>query len=273
MTFPMWLSGLVRATPQAYRSRMETITPFAWSLALSIALFAGLVKGSVGFALPLIMISGLSSFLDPKLALAGILVSVLATNGWQVTRQGYPAARAAAILHWRYLLIVMVAIFLAAQLVTAIPSEMFYFILGVPVVGLSLLQLSGVRLSIPPARRVQAEWGIGLISGMLGGLAGTWGPTTVLYLLAIDTPKARQMVVQGVIYGAGSIMLVLAHLRSGILNSETVWFSVAMLPAALVGMAIGFRLQDRMDQALFKKVTLAVLVIAGFNLIRKGIIG
>ena len=249
------------------------LDPAAWTLALAIALFAGLVKGAVGFALPLIMISGLSSFLDPKLALAGILVSVLVTNGWQVTRQGYAPARDAAILHWRYLLIVMVAIFLTAQLVTAIPRQYFYFILGVPVVGLSLLQLSGMRLSIPPERRVVAEWGIGLISGALGGLAGTWGPTTVLYLMAIDTPKARQMVVQGVIYGAGSVVLVLAHLRSGLLNGETVWFSAALLPAALAGMWLGFRLQDRMDADLFRKVTLVVLVVAGINLIRKGVIG
>lgn len=265
--------GLVRPIRASYSRLMETLTSSAWGLALVIALFAGIVKGSVGFALPLIMISGLSSFLDPKLALAGILVSVLATNGWQVTRQGYAAARAAAVLHWRYLVIVMAAIFAAAQLVTSIPSESFYLILGIPVVGLSVLQLSGVTLSIPPGRRVQAEWGIGLISGILGGLAGTWGPTTVLYLLAIDTPKARQMVVQGVIYGAGSVVLVLAHLRSGILNGDTIWFSAALLPAALVGMAIGFRVQDRMDQALFKKVTLLILIVAGVNLIRKGLSG
>lgn len=265
--------GLVRRRGAAYRLDMETLTPFAWGLALAIALFAGTVKGAIGFALPLIMVSGLSSFLDPKLALAGILVSVLATNGWQVTRQGYAAARDAAVLHWRYLAIVMVAIFAAAQVVGAIPTRAFYFILGIPVVGLSLIQLIGVRLRIPPARRVAAEWGIGLISGILGGLAGTWGPTTVLYLMAIDTPKARQMVVQGVIYGAGSVMLVAAHLRSGILNGETIWFSAALLPAALLGMAVGFRIQDGMDQAFFRKATLVVLVVAGLNLIRKGVLG
>ncbi|MEM8850011.1 MAG: sulfite exporter TauE/SafE family protein [Pseudomonadota bacterium] len=252
---------------------METLTPFAWGLALAIACFAGIVKGAVGFALPLVMISGLSSFLDPKLALAGLLVSVLATNGWQVLRQGRVAAQAAVVTHWRYLLILVVAIFAAAQLVAVIPRNAFYFILGVPVVALSILQLSGLRLSIPPHRHVAAEWGIGLISGILGGLAGTWGPTTVLYLLAIDTPKARQMVVQGVIYGLGSVVLVAAHLRSGILNGETIWFSAALLPAALVGMTIGFRIQDRMDQDLFRRATLVVLVVAGINLIRKGIVG
>ncbi|MEM7709571.1 MAG: TSUP family transporter, partial [Pseudomonadota bacterium] len=195
------------------------------------------------------------------------------TNGWQVLRQGMDAARDAVVRHWRYLLILVIAIFGAAQVVASLPSTAFYLILGIPVVLLSLLQLSGFRLSIPPRRHVAAEWGIGLISGLLGGLAGTWGPTTVLYLIAIDTPKARQMVVQGVIYGLGSVVLVAAHLRSGILNGETIWFSAALLPAALVGMTIGFRIQDRMDQDLFRKATLAVLVVGGVNLIRKGLVG
>ncbi|WP_299646585.1 sulfite exporter TauE/SafE family protein [uncultured Jannaschia sp.] len=252
---------------------MDTLTPLTWTLSLAIATFGGIVKGLVGFALPLVMLSGLSSFLDPWLSLAGILVSVLLTNVWQIGRQGPGEALDAARSHWRYLLIVMVAIFGAAQLVTAIPQDAFYFILGIPVVMLSLLQLTGFRMSIPPERRTMAEWTIGLVSGLLGGLAGTWGPTTVLYLMAIDTPKARQMVVQGVIYGAGSVMLVLAHLRSGILNGETVWFSASLLPAALIGMGIGFKLQDRMDQALFRKVTLIVLIVAGLNLIRKGFAG
>ncbi|CUH39209.1 Sulfite exporter TauE/SafE [Jannaschia seosinensis] len=252
---------------------MNTLSSSDWLTAVLIAVTAGLVKGMVGFALPLIMISGLSSFLDPRLALAGILMSVLATNGWQVTRQGLTPAREAAERHWRYLLIVMVAIFLTAQLVTIIPRRAFYLILGVPVVGLSLMQLRGVRLHVPPERRAAAEWGIGLVSGVLGGLAGTWGPMTVLYLMAIDTPRARQMVVQGVIYGAGAVVLFLAHLRSGILNAETFWFSAALLPAALIGMSLGFKLQDRMDQALFRKVTLIVLIVAGINLIRRGIFG
>ena len=95
----------------------------------------------------------------------------------------------------------------------------------------------------------------------------------MLYLIAIDTPKKRQMVVQGVIYGAGSVVLVAAHLRSGILSGETLPFSAALLPAALAGMAVGFRLQDRMNADVFRKVTLAVLIVAGVNLIRKGMAG
>ena len=250
-----------------------TLTPLAWTLALGIALFSGVVKGAVGFAMPLVMISGLSSFLDPRLALAGIIFPIVLSNLWQTFRTGLGPALDAARRHWRYLAVIVVAIFVTAQFVTAIPRDTFYFVLGIPVVGLSLVQLLGLRLTIPPARRGAAEWVVGLGSGILGGLAGTWGPTTVLYLMAIDTPKARQMVVQGVIYGVGSVVLLAAHLRSGILNPATAPFSAALVVPAVLGMRLGFQAADRMDQELFRRITLVVLVVAGMNLIRKGIAG
>ena len=252
---------------------MESLTPFLWTAAIGIAFGAGLIKGSIGFALPLVMISGLSTFVDPRLALAGLILPVLLTNGMQILRAGAGPAVAATAENWRYVLMVVLAILLAGQVVTAIPRQVFYFVLGIPVVILSVLQLAGWVLTIPKARRRAAEWGIGAISGVLGGLVGTWGPTTVLYLMAIETPKDRQMVVQGVIYGIGSVALLVAHLASGVLNASTIWFSAAMLGPAVIGMAIGLRLSDRMDQARFRKLTLVVLVVAGLNLIRKGLEG
>ncbi|MEM1375738.1 MAG: sulfite exporter TauE/SafE family protein [Pseudomonadota bacterium] len=242
-------------------------------LSALIAFLAGTIKGAVGFALPLIMISGLSSIMAPPLALGAMLLPVLMTNALQTFRTGIgPAIREARAV-WRYILIVCLAIVIAAQFVTAIPTQTFYFILGVPVVILSLVQLFGVKVVVPEARRGAAEWGVGLISGILGGLAGTWGPTTVLYLIAIETPKARQMIVQGVIYGTGSVALFLAHLQSGVLNGQTAPLSALLLIPAGLGMGLGFWLQDRMDQDRFKQVTLIVLVVAGLNLIRKGLLG
>ena len=44
-----------------------------------------------------------------------------------------------------------------------------------------------------------------------------------------------------------------------------------MIVPAAVGMAIGLRYQDRMDQALFRRATLAVLCLAGLNLLRRGL--
>jgi uncharacterized membrane protein YfcA len=196
-------------------------------------------------------------------------VPIVVSNLWQTLRAGLGPAWEAVVEFRRYLIIVSLAIFAAAQGVALIPDQVFYAVLGIPVVVLCLIQLIGVRLSIPPHRRNIAEWIIGLISGLLGGFAGTWGPTTVLFLLAIDTPKKKQMVVQGVIYGLGSVVLLLAHLRSGILNAGTAPLSILLVLPAFIGMWIGFQIQDRLNATAFRKVTLIVLTIAGLNLVRK----
>lgn len=251
---------------------MELMSLSAFALAVAITFFGGFVKGVVGFALPLIMISGLSTFLDPQVALAGIILPVVAANVTQTLRGGIGPAIAAARQFWRYLIVVCVMILFAAQLVTSLSPQFFSLILGIPVVVLSLIQLAGVTFHIPQSQRWWSEWLAGLISGTMGGLTGNWGSTTVLYLLATEVPRSQQGVVQGVIYGLGSFVLFIAHLKSGILNAETAPFSAALLIPTVLGLGIGFAVQNRLPAAAFKRAILIVLLVAGANLIRKGLV-
>ncbi len=249
------------------------ITPAIFVFACAVTLLGGFVKGAVGFAMPLIMISGMGIFIPPELVIAGIVIPIVIANVLQVARSGIGNAQASLKEHWRYIIVVCVMILVSAQFVRSIPGDVMFIVLGVPVVALCVIQLIGWRPRIKPQWRRPFEWTAGGLAGTLGGLAGTWGPPTVLYLLALDTPRERQMSVQGVIYGLGSVMLLLGHLQSGILNAQTWGFSAALVVPALLGMWLGFRLGDRFDQERFRKATLWVLVIAGANLIRRGVMG
>ncbi len=246
---------------------------WAWVAAASVTFAAGFVKGAVGFAMPLVMISGLGLFLDPRLAIAGIILPIVVSNFMQVARFGLTEAKMAIVEYRRYILIVCVMILFVAQLVTHIPTQTMYLVLGIPVVVLSMVQLSGIRFHIPPNHRRLAEWSVGALAGGLGGLTGTWGPPTVLYLIALDTPKVRQMLVQGVVYGLGSVSLLVGHLHSGVLNGKTAPFSAVLLIPAYLGMQAGFRLSDRLHPDVFRKATLVVLMLAGASLVRRGITG
>ena len=174
---------------------------WAFAAAFAVTFAAGFVKGAVGFAMPLVMISGLGLFLEPTLVIAGIILPIVLSNFLQVARYGLSEAKPAIAEYWRYILMVCVMILIVAQFVTRIPTQAMYLVLGIPVVILSLIQLTGVRFHIPPGHRRLADWSVGALAGGLGGLTGTWGPPTVLYLIALDTPKARQMLVQGVVFG------------------------------------------------------------------------
>lgn len=251
----------------------DILPPALLIFACGVTFLGGFVKGAVGFAMPLIMISGMGILIDPQIVVAGVIIPIVVTNGMQVVRAGLVPAWEALREHWRYVSIVCVMILVSAQFLRRIPADTMFLVLGVPVVVLCAIQLVGWRPQIPPRYRRAFEWSAGALAGALGGLAGTWGPPTVLYLLALGTPRARQMAVQGVIYGLGSLMLLLGHLRSGVLNGQTWPLSALLVFPAIVGMWVGFKLGDRFDQERFRRATLWVLIIAGVNLIRRGVMG
>ncbi len=247
--------------------------PLLLTFAVAVTLFAGFVKGAVGFALPMIMISGLGSFMAPEIALAALILPTVVANVWQALRNGFAAALASARRFAVYIGIVLVFIAGSAQLVRLLPDWLLYLILGVPVTLFAVAQLFGWRLHLKPQHRRRAEVIIASIAGFVGGLSGVWGPPTVAYLTAIDTPKVEHVRVQGVVYGLGAVVLLGAHLNSGVLNVDTMPLSLAMLIPAMLGMVIGFRVHDRLDQEKFRRATLAVLVVAGLNLVRRGLVG
>jgi uncharacterized membrane protein YfcA len=238
------------------------------TLGLAVAVLAGIVKGVVGFAMPMILISGLSSFLAPGLALAGLILPTLVTNGMQALRQG-PRAAAGSVMRFRWFLAAgLGALLVSSQLVAVLPGRALLLLIGAPVMAFAVLQLLGWRPGLA-APSLRLEIGIGAVAGFIGGVSGVWGPPTVAYLTALGTRKGDQMRVQGVIYGLGAAALAAAHLGSGVLNRDTVWLSLALVPPAVAGMWLGGLWQNRIDQRAFRRATLIVLAVAGANLVRR----
>lgn len=255
------------------KGMLPWIGPFELTLAVGLAFIAGAIKGVTGFAMPMVIISGLGSFLAPELALAGLILPTLVTNLWQAFRQGWGQAWASAKAHWRFVVIALATLLISAQFAAAIPGNLFFLVLGVPVTVFALLQLIGWRPRIDPGNRKRAELGIGTLAGTLGGLSGVWGPPTVMYLTALNTPKTEHLRIQGVVYSTGAVALTLAHLNSGILDREGLTLSSLLILPACFGLAVGFWVQDKLDQDRFRLAILCVLTLAGLNLIRRGLFG
>ena len=101
-------------------------------LCFGITLVAGFVKGAVGFAMPMIMISGLGSFMAPDIALAALIIPTVAANLFQAFRGGFAAAVQAARSYRVFILIVLVFIALSAQLVRLISAPTILFPRSLP---------------------------------------------------------------------------------------------------------------------------------------------
>ncbi|GFE66412.1 membrane protein [Litoreibacter roseus] len=238
--------------------------------AVCVMFIGGFLKGATGFGMPMIVVSGMSFLTDPKMIVASLVLPLLVTNLIQIARGGLRTALSVLREHWRYILLVCIGVIVSSQFIMYVESRMMYLLLGGPIVALSFVQLLGVRCQISDQSSKGFETVASLTSGVLGGLAGSWGPPTVLYLLAVNTPKAKQMIVQGVIYGCGSVVLLVGHLQSGLLTEKTLGLSAFFVIPAILGMAFGFRFGDRMNHEIYRKTTLALLLLIGANLVGRG---
>ena len=250
---------------------MAGLDAFHFGLAMAVTLFAGFVKGAVGFAMPMIMISAFSSFLTPELALAGLILPTVVTNLSQAFRHGWQPAWDTVVTYRRILTATVIFIVISAGFVHVIPQALFLLLLGLPITGFALLQLAGVNLALRLEHRARAEWILGAIGGLYGGISGVWGPPLLVYLLSIKADKLQTVRVQGVVFLIGAVVLFFAHLHSGVLNSQTLTFSALLVIPAQIGQFLGTHIQDRLDQGRFRRWTLILLVLTGLNLARKSI--
>ena len=244
--------------------------PQFW-LALAITLFAGFVKGTVGFAMPMVMISGLSTFLPAEMALSGLILPTLVTNFSQAFRDGPAAFWASVVKFRRFLIATVVFIAVSAPFVRDIPQSIFLLMLGVPITIYAVLQVMGRNLAIKLEHQNRAEWGLGTIAGLYGGVSGVWGPPLIIYLMSAGVEKMEMLRVQGVIFMLGSVMLFFAHQNSGAMTPQNTAFSAALVVPALVGMTFGRQVSNRLDQARFRRWTQILLILAGLNLIRRAV--
>ena len=240
----------------------------AFVAAMVITLFAGFVKGAVGFAMPMILVSAFAVFLPKELALAGLILPTLVTNLSQAFRQGMGPAVETARTYRRFLVATVVFIAVSAPFADAIPQAVYLLMLGVPITVFAALQLMGRSLAIPVRNRAAAEWGLGVIGGLYGGVSGIWGPPLLVLLLSTGADKLQIIRAQGVVFLIGAVALLLSHLGTGLANAETLGFSAALSVPALAGLYAGYWVQDRLDQQRFRRWTQGLLVVTGLNMVR-----
>lgn len=243
----------------------------AFLAALAVTLFAGFVKGAVGFAMPMILVSAFAVFLPQELALAGLILPTLVTNLSQAFRQGVGPAVRTARTYRRFLLATVICIAISAPFADAIPRVVYLLMLGIPITAFAALQLMGRSLAIHLDHRDRAEWGLGVIGGLYGGVSGIWGPPLLVLLLSTGADKVTMVRAQGVVFLIGAVALLASHLGTGIANAQSLGFSAALCVPALVGLFLGYAVQDRLDQARFRRWTQGLLVITGLNMVRQAL--
>ncbi len=133
------------------------LTPSEWAFAFVIGLVAGFIKGVVGFAMPLVLISGLTMFLSPELALAGLIFPTVITNMFQALRQGVAAAWDSIKMFKVFLIAGGIALSLSAQTVRFLAADTMLLVIGIPITLFALWQVTGRSFTLSHDRIGHAQ--------------------------------------------------------------------------------------------------------------------
>lgn len=231
---------------------------------------AGTIKGTVGIGLPTASLGILTLVLDPRTAIAYVLLPMTMTNAWQVYRAG--DIRGAFARYWPLAACIVVFIGLTLALTANAPDRLLIGALGVVIVTYVIAALTGWSPVIPDRLDRPAQVLFGTLAGILGGLTSVWGPPMLIYLAARQVRKAEFVRATGFLIFLGSMPLLTGYIIQGFLTRETGLLSVALLLPTFAGFWLGERLRGRMSEDRFRLIVLLIFLAMGLNLLRRALI-
>ena len=233
-------------------------------------LIAGSIKGAVGMGLPTASIALMTLAIDPRRAIAILLIPMAVTNAWQVWRMGQigPAFR-------RYLpfsIALMSGVWLSVTLSADAPDHLLFGLLGLALLMFVAVSTSKFAPDIPDKHDTAAQIGTGSVAGLIGGVTSVWAPPMAIYLAARKVTKDEFVRASGLLIFLGSLPLIAGYARQGILTAEATLLSAAMLLPAMVGFALGEAARNHLSETGFRKLLLIFFTLMGLNLLRKAVI-
>ena len=233
----------------------------------AIFVFAGIVKGFLGIGLPAAAMGLLTLIISPTEAISLLWLPILFTNIFQYGRA--KNKREIAMTYKWFAAAIFCSIFLTSLFINDYPTALLTVAIGIAMVVFSLNLLFGLSLPVGPGRGWQV--GVGIVSGVLGGLSSIWSPPVAMYLMARNTPKDMFIGTTGFLFLAGCLPLGAGLVISGLITWPVIVKSLLGLLMTLTGFRIGEILRERISQDRFRQIVLVAFLIMGGRLIATGL--
>jgi uncharacterized membrane protein YfcA len=233
----------------------------------AIFVFAGIVKGFLGIGLPAAAMGLLTLIISPTEAISLLWLPILFTNIFQYGRARNK--REIAMTYKWFAAAIFCSIFLTSLFINDYPTALLTVAIGIAMVVFSLNLLFGLSLPVGPGRGWQV--GVGIVSGVLGGLSSIWSPPVAMYLMARNTPKDMFIGTTGFLFLAGCLPLGAGLVISGLITWPVIVKSLLGLLMTLTGFRIGEILRERISQDRFRQIVLVAFLIMGGRLIATGL--
>jgi hypothetical protein len=229
-------------------------------------LAGGLVKGTLGFGMPMVALPIIAFIIPPTTAMILLCAPIFLTNFLQIKfREGVSSYRFLPMF-----LCLIIGLIIGARLILEIDVKTITQIIAVSIIFAALVNCFGIKIkNINKNHENTITSFIGFGSGILGGLSTFYGPPMLAYLVAVDLPKEKFVRTVSTMYFIGSFPLYGSLIYYGFATKEDLIFSLILIIPAFIAQQVGTKIRDKFNQKQFRICILITLIILGFSLLVK----
>lgn len=225
---------------------------------MMIVLCSGIVHGVLGFGFPMISTPLFALFVDLKKAVLYTLLPTIAVNFFSLKKDN---SFGSIWVEYKLLIgSVIVGSLLGTYLLVVYYSDYYKLILA----GVILLYLNKTRLNISITSSVKSHPTLmtllfGFMSGIVGGIANIMIPVLLILILELNLSKKRAIGVMSFCFITNKTLQVIIFGYHGSFNLQSLSHIMPFVFVAVIGFFIGSRIQDKIDEDLYKKLLNIVL--------------
>lgn len=237
---------------------------YLWIIAATVSYF---IKGLCGFANTLIFTSILSfgaanANISPIDLLLGCPANLILT--WKNRKSLDPK------VYLPLAALVLAGSIPGAFLLKNVDARAIKLVFGIVVtaLGAEMLSREYSRKKVKSSRLVLVI--IGVAAGVLCGLFGV-GALLAAYVNRVTEDGSAFKANISAVFIADNIFRLILYSALGLLTMDTVRFALLLIPFALLGLAVGIKCSDHMEEKLVKKMTSILLILSGISLVLKNL--
>lgn len=222
-------------------------------------LLASLVQGITGFGFALIAVPLLSLFIPelrnitPIIVIYSFLTNIIIVYK---TRHYIDLKKILPLIIFG-----IIATPLGIYILLYINVNTLKIVVGLIITITALAMLRNYKIKI---KNQNISYGVvGLLSGLLNGSAGLSGPPVVLFLTNQNTDKdvfRANLTFYGI---ATNIFAIILFVSEGIVNTSVLNFTAIYLPALILGVFGGIKISSKINETLFKNLTIYLILFLG----------
>lgn len=158
---------------------------------------------------------------------------------------------------------------IGVQGLLVISESILKIIVGVLIILVASVNISGRK--IPMGDTGKTLFPVGLLSGFFSGSVSLGGPPIVLFLNNQGVEKQRFRGNLTMYFWILNVFSIPNYFMRGLITESVVGYSIALLPALILGTSLGMLAANRLNDGLFRKVSLGLITAMGVLAFYSGI--